>query len=827
MIFLAFLLSPISVQAMQIFVRTQTGRNITLDVEPTDTTQNVKNKIQDREAIPPDQQRLTFMGHVLEDNRTLSDYNIQKEATIFLVWLNVPFFETVSSNSLTLSWQLDSPASEAPLVVLSTMSNFSVNLASSTGSIGLETTSYYLADGIWDNTTFYFKIKVSAMDDSGYSSAISIKTPNSDACDVTYNVCQVGGCDYNNINSAVTAARDNVHGHGNSCVIIRDGQTYDETVSLSGGSPGPLDRLIIMGHPAAPMPTIAPGYCETGIVFDIEMASVTLQNLAIVPICGGLSYGVWIQASWNLISNSTITDSQSSSFTSGIITVSGGNNIFSGNTITSAGDGIFLPGTGNDTVTLSTITALDCGIRVQSPDVTLSSNTITAARYGLGIDPAATGLAVSHVTFQNLSSDARAIYFLGGQVVVATYTGIAFAMDNGANIDASLLLNGTSIYMVSPSGSRSGAAYADDPSHYVHWPTTGPPPGAPVLSGQTVSSATIRWLWAAAGGQADNFYLFTSTGGLLASLAGSTTYYLETGLSSATSYSRYLEASNISGQAFSITMTVATPEQGLYISGTSSHTLVGTNGKTELDIPPVLLSDTTTWILSEAPLFRPLLSNTTSLIAAAGAPGGMRESIGSLTEFIIAINGLRSTETFVLPVTVAVPYYDSINPGFVDGASPPVRVETLQLYVLNEGNGQWDLVLGSIVDTRRKLVIGQINHLSIFTAFGTGAASDLSGLRVYPIPFKPNGGDADKGVGYTAGNPNSGIIFDNLPNSVSIKIYTITGQLVTSFSSESSSGKMRWDVRNDSGQDVATGGYVAVITSPGVAKIIKKILILR
>lgn len=171
------------------------------------------------------------------------------------------------------------------------------------------------------------------------------------------------------------------------------------------------------------------------------------------------------------------------------------------------------------------------------------------------------------------------------------------------------------------------------------------------------------------------------------------------------------------------------------------------------------------------------------------------------------------------PAALSLPYRDADGNGLVDGTVPPVRVDTLELWRLDEANALWVKAPGARLDAAQKRVAAASSHLSVYALVG-GADTAVAEVYAFPVPFRPNGPDKGTGPGKT-GTEAAGITFANLPTEGTIDIYTLDGRLVRRLAipPNLAPASLAWDVKNAAGGKVASGVYLWRAASGGNSKL--------
>ncbi|OGS21981.1 MAG: hypothetical protein A2252_00365 [Elusimicrobia bacterium RIFOXYA2_FULL_39_19] len=185
------------------------------------------------------------------------------------------------------------------------------------------------------------------------------------------------------------------------------------------------------------------------------------------------------------------------------------------------------------------------------------------------------------------------------------------------------------------------------------------------------------------------------------------------------------------------------------------------------------------------------------------------------------INDLSDTSTefnalmnLVEKVTIVLAYPSTITGETENG---------LRIYCLNETSNEWELVPGAQeLSPLANTVAVEVEHFSVYRIMGAVLSKDnLKEVRVYPNPFKPNDNKLENG------DWNTGIVFDNLTNNSTIKIYTLTGELVNTLEETNNDGKYIWDVKNKEKEKVSSGTYIYIVTNTAGDKMTGKMAIVR
>jgi hypothetical protein len=247
--------------------------------------------------------------------------------------------------------------------------------------------------------------------------------------------------------------------------------------------------------------------------------------------------------------------------------------------------------------------------------------------------------------------------------------------------------------------------------------------------------------------------------------------------------------------------------QPIPIAGIAQTISAGNAASLNLDIPADALSDYSYVLVSQDPFHSPLLVNPNTLQIAtqkAQASGGAYQTPLALEE-IVAYNEQGGPVSLSKSANLTVSY--GANQGMVNGTSLPIRADTLAFWTLDSTHALWVKMPDS--QANGSAVIGQLSQFSVYALMG-GAESNASDVYVFPVPWRPHGPNAGTGAGET-GTDTGGMTFSNLPSECSIKIYTLSGELVRQIQHSDLSGSVgqeKWDGNTSGGNHAASGVYL-------------------
>lgn len=165
-------------------------------------------------------------------------------------------------------------------------------------------------------------------------------------------------------------------------------------------------------------------------------------------------------------------------------------------------------------------------------------------------------------------------------------------------------------------------------------------------------------------------------------------------------------------------------------------------------------------------------------------------------------------------------YKDDNGDGLLDGSNPPVRVDSLNAWGLDETLNSWVQLPGAGADRDAKMLTVYFDQSGVYAMLGALVQAIPASFKAFPVPFRPNGPEAGSGPGQT-GTEAGGITFEGVPQSGNIDIYTLDGRLVRKLvipDNLTFPYRVNWDVKTISGERAASGVYIWRVVSGGSAK---------